>query len=1608
MKVLYKIRTSEFRKELYKNFFVLFIYCFIFFRIHNYSEEIKENFYKTNNSLLFPEKYIYKYSLFKKNTSNLLYVNGIIGIISGNNKDFTNELFQFLKESKIVKAVKIFNSTKELSHYLKSKEYENLKIEMNYIIEISNKNDSENEIEVKFGMKGLEHNSIKESSHKLNILEDNRKKINAFKKVIRFSEHQEIITNFLRYYTTRSINTKIESGQFINNLTHFLDYSILTSFSILSIYLQMQFFGFHLQIINEKSKYYKELFLREGITIKQYYISWFFVFLLYYSIPCLVTIYYSLMYFKNLNSFIVLSVIILYFFNSFLLIIFVHLVFKKKEIIYYIFAMIILSIIVFYNTENNLSKSLIIFLMIIPDIGLLITIKHLIRINALSQFSWEIFTMNYINEFSIFFNLTYSFILMFLFIISITIVIYIQNYKKQIIKNKEGVISILENSNIEQNDSLTKTYYEKLNKEEENNKTSNNSLIVKNLTKKYNDLKVLDNFSGIFFPGEIFCLLGENGVGKTTLMKLLSGIENPDGGDILIDGESFIENKMTLLKKIGFSQQEYLFENFTVIEHIKLFLNIRGEENIDENIILFINDIKLDLKANYNSLSLGDKFKLNIILSLIGNKRVILLDEPTIGFDRNSRKELWKFLKKYKKDKIIILTTHLLEEAELFGDKIGIIKDGKLICSGSSYFLKEKFPNGFNISFFIKSKFNEENRQQLLNGLKEIIPTFFIRIKSNSLIQINFSTKDKKAINDLFEYIEESKKDFDITNYTISTTSLEDIFINIINRDKSKKLNLEKKNIDLEDIEQIENNKFSFFAQLKENIKKNILSSLKSLLILYIFFILFLFYLISLHYSSKNFQYVNVEELLNKNKIYIFSNESEYITSSKYYNKINKSQIEFKTCEINFPNISSFMHYIYNQSSLRNEKNIIYFHKDLNDIKIYNLYQSYSPDYYQASMNMLINIITEKEFNLIINSGSSYKNNKNIDRLDSSFFSFMFTYIILISAFLIETPIKERVRHLKYLLYLNGNSMVNYWLGIFISDLIKSTIVIFFIFFSLFILGSDYNFLILIIGYLIAMSTFSYFLSLFINVHHRVIFFIIYIVPYFFMYLFELINIFNQTFLSGYDFTPITLLYRIIYKTEYFDNSKIKRNFLVFILQFFLYGIFFIIKEFKLIGKKEKDFENKTKNEEIVIDKNENSDSLKQNLIDNNFNDEKGLIPLEKEKNDLKDINTPIKIISLSKMFITKECCKKKENKILQDLNLSLDEDEKFGLIGNNGSGKTTILKLIIRELKYDSGEIYLFGSNINDNIDIIRNKVGYCPQEIKLFNKLTVEQTLNYFKHLKKVSINIEHFAKKFGLENYLNTNFENLSQGNKRKLYFAITLMNKPKLLLLDEPTTGIDPENRRMMFNNLFDLSLEHKFNMILIPSSMEEAEILCDRIGWLDSGKIDFIGNSEQLKIEHSAGYILKIKFKKENKINNNNIDINYEELEKKLANEISGYDKISKNFNNNYDCLNYLNIIINSIKPFSTKISLEEIDLDNYSFEFLIKFDDNQKGKFFSNILNLKNDFEFVQEVSIKMESLETIITNLMYKKLLSNILQITNMLEVIQGIASLLKNDKSE
>ena len=133
---------------------------------------------------------------------------------------------------------------------------------------------------------------------------------------------------------------------------------------------------------------------------------------------------------------------------------------------------------------------------------------------------------------------------------------------------------------------------------------------------------------------------------------------------------------------------------------------IKGSQIDLQEINDLINKIDLAQKKNAlcKTLSGGQKRKLCIALALIGNSRIILLDEPTSGMDVMARRSLWEFLKNYKKDKIILLTTHFLDEAEYLGDRIGIMTDGEYLCCGTSSYLKSKYPCGFNINLF-NSKF---------------------------------------------------------------------------------------------------------------------------------------------------------------------------------------------------------------------------------------------------------------------------------------------------------------------------------------------------------------------------------------------------------------------------------------------------------------------------------------------------------------------------------------------------------------------------------------------------------------------------------------------------------------------------------------------------------------------------------------------------------------------------------------------------------------------------------------------------------------------------------------------------------------------------------------
>ena len=213
------------------------------------------------------------------------------------------------------------------------------------------------------------------------------------------------------------------------------------------------------------------------------------------------------------------------------------------------------------------------------------------------------------------------------------------------------------------------------------------------LTKKYGEKVAVNSLNLKINEGELFSLLGVNGAGKTTTIKMLTTLIKPTSGIVKVLGYRSIDEKGMIRKNINVSPQETaIAPNLTVYENLDFMAGVYGIKNKKERIDKLVKDFKLEdvLKQKAKTLSGGYQRRLSIAISLINNPKVLFLDEPTLGLDVIARSELWDIIKELKKEKTIILTTHYMEEAESLSDRIGIIKDGKLIEIGTPKELLKK------------------------------------------------------------------------------------------------------------------------------------------------------------------------------------------------------------------------------------------------------------------------------------------------------------------------------------------------------------------------------------------------------------------------------------------------------------------------------------------------------------------------------------------------------------------------------------------------------------------------------------------------------------------------------------------------------------------------------------------------------------------------------------------------------------------------------------------------------------------------------------------------------------------------------------------------------
>lgn len=216
---------------------------------------------------------------------------------------------------------------------------------------------------------------------------------------------------------------------------------------------------------------------------------------------------------------------------------------------------------------------------------------------------------------------------------------------------------------------------------------------INNLTKKYKEKLAVDNLNLEIKTGELFSLLGTNGAGKTTTIKMISTLILPTSGTININGLDIIKDREKIKRIINISPQETAIAlNLTVLENLYFMAGIyeikKAKEKINELIKLFKLEEVLNQKAK--TLSGGYQRKLSIAISLINDPEILFLDEPTLGLDVISRRELWHIIENLKGKITIILTTHYMEEAEILSDRIGIMNKGKLIELGTSKELIKK------------------------------------------------------------------------------------------------------------------------------------------------------------------------------------------------------------------------------------------------------------------------------------------------------------------------------------------------------------------------------------------------------------------------------------------------------------------------------------------------------------------------------------------------------------------------------------------------------------------------------------------------------------------------------------------------------------------------------------------------------------------------------------------------------------------------------------------------------------------------------------------------------------------------------------------------------
>ncbi|XP_042658487.1 ATP-binding cassette sub-family A member 10 isoform X1 [Tyto alba] len=1043
--------------------------------------------------------------------------------------------------------------------------------------------------------------------------------------------------------------------------------------------------------------------------------------------------------------------------------------------------------------------------------------------------------------------------------------------------------------------------------------------IKKAYKKKDKKTEALRGLSLNIYEGQITALLGHSGAGKTTLLNVLSGLTLPSEGSATIYNYKLSEigDREEIREMIGICPQFNIqFEVLTVKENLKTFAEIKGikSKEVEQEVqnVLELLDISNIQDTQAEKLSGGQKRKLSIGIAMLGNPQVLLLDEPTAGLDPLSRHRVWSLLKEHRAGRVILFSTQFMDEADILADRKAFISHGKLKCVGSSLFLKKKWGIGYHLRIHVSDSCDLENMTSLV---KRYIPNVIFSGHSQYELRYKLPLENVNKFPDLFSGLD-SCSDQGIINYGVSMTTLEDVFLRLegeatVDREDEHVLGEEwaeagprcPDEMELGSLllsgtgkatvsglalwrQQVSAMALVHFLKLKSSVK-----NLRSILLLYMVFLLPLVLQLSLVAA---WQSVSAWEL----------------SSARYFLPLGK-RAHLETTSLLVHNntgtgIEDFIHMLESQDLTVeiSEENITEELKHNGAIKVSRKGQSYRFTVlcHMEAINcfpVLVNVISNTLLRALnstvhIRIWSHPFFSINDAQFWDYFLSFYLTYMLLLFPGFPPHFAMGYMQDYKLgacdQLRISGLFPSAYWCGQALVDIPLCWLLLFSMFGLQFamsnkISGGFYSLFLLItgtFGYGISIVLFIYLISFIFRKGWNCDFwsFILIVVCFVSFIISRVLDVSVDTTVSLCVVSLLIPVYPLLGVTischqifiEDFEVLGVTPGNDVLIAVFAPYihsvGFIFLLRYLELkygrtVLRKDPIFR--------ICPRRENSHQHPEELEeeDEDVKAERAAVrnaiaaPSQEEK-------SVIIVSNLCKEYKIKQAgsvFKKKKKMATRNVSFCVKKGEVLGLLGPNGAGKSTAIKMITGNTTLTAGQVLMkrgdeATSHLQDHAPAF---LGYCPQEDPLWPDLTVHQHLRVYAAVKGVckedtAAVVNRIVNALQLQDYLKKKNRKLSAGITRKLCFAMCMLGNPPVLLLDEPSTGMDPNGQCCVWKMIRATLRTKETGAILTTHYMEEAEAVCDRVAILVSGQLRCIGSIQYLKNKFGKGYLLEIKVK----------------------------------------------------------------------------------------------------------------------------------------------------